>query len=71
MVVICIKQHLSNIWSWIHEKLSNTKAGLKKSVACKKKRVSQYILAAMFLNSYTVGNYSSSQNILRLIYKIQ
>ena len=28
MVLICIKQHLSNIWSPIHEKLSNTEAGL-------------------------------------------
>ena len=32
-MVICIKQHLSNIWSSIHEK---AKGGLKKSVTCKK-----------------------------------
>ena len=38
MMLICIKQHLSNIWSSIHEKLSNTEAELKKSVAYKKKR---------------------------------
>ena len=38
MVLICIKQHLSNIWSSIHEKLSNTEAELKKSVAYIKKR---------------------------------
>ena len=35
----CIKQHLSNTWSSNHEKLSNTEAELKKSVAYKKKRV--------------------------------
>ena len=29
----CIKQHLSNIWSFIHEELSNTEAELKTSVA--------------------------------------
>ena len=35
-MVICIKQHLCYIWSSIHEKLSNTEAELKKSVAYKK-----------------------------------
>ena len=38
MMVMCNKQHLSNIWSWIHEKVSNTEAELKKNVAYKKKR---------------------------------
>ena len=28
-MLICIKQHLSNIWSSIHEKLSNTEIELK------------------------------------------
>ena len=36
MILICFKQHLSNILS---KKLSNTEAELKKSVAYKKKRV--------------------------------
>ena len=36
MMVICIKQHLSNIWSLIHEKLSNTEADLKKALLIKK-----------------------------------
>ena len=36
MMLICIKQHLSNIWSSIHKKLSNTETELKKSVAYKK-----------------------------------
>ena len=36
MMVIDIKQHLRNIWSSIQEKLSNTEAELKKSVAYKK-----------------------------------
>ena len=38
-MVICIKQHLNNIWSWIHEfmkKFSNTEAALKKGVIYKK-----------------------------------
>ena len=35
MMLICIKQHLSNICGSIHEKLSNTEADWKKSVAYK------------------------------------
>ena len=42
MMLICIKQHLSNIWSSVHEKLSNTEAELKKNVAYKKKRVTSW-----------------------------
>ena len=46
MMVICIKQHLNNIWSSIHEKLSNTEAQLKKKTllikkACTARRKSQ------------------------------
>ena len=37
MMLICIKQHVSNIWRSIHE--SNTDAQLKKSVAYRKKCV--------------------------------
>ena len=33
MMVVCIKQHLSNIWSSIYE---NTEAELEKSVTYKK-----------------------------------
>ena len=36
MMLICIQQQLSNIWSSIHETVSNTEAELKKSVAYKK-----------------------------------
>ena len=36
MMVICIKQHVSNTYISIHEKFSNTEAELKKSVAYKK-----------------------------------
>ena len=36
MIATCIKQHLSNIWSSIHEKVDNTEAELKKSVTYKK-----------------------------------
>ena len=35
-MLICIKQNLSNIWSSILEKLSNTEAELKEIVAYKK-----------------------------------
>ena len=38
MMVVYNKQHLSSIWSWIHEKLSNTEAQLKKRVVYNKKR---------------------------------
>ena len=34
-MIVCIKQHLNNIWSSIHEKLSNTKAELKKKLLIK------------------------------------
>ena len=41
MMFIYIKQHLSNIWSSIHEKVKGkTETKLKKSVAYKNKRVS-------------------------------
>ena len=41
MMVMCCKQYLSNIWSWIHEKvkLSNTEAELKNVLLMKKDRV--------------------------------
>ena len=49
-----IKQHLSNIWSSTHEKLSSTEAEFKKSVAYWKKRITQnnikrnYIIKCIF-----------------------
>ena len=36
MMVICIKQHLSNTWSLIHEKVKQNWGWFKKSVAYKK-----------------------------------
>ena len=36
MMLICIKQHLSNIWSSIHEKLGNTETELNKIKILKK-----------------------------------
>ena len=38
IMVICIKQHLSKIWSSVHEKVSNTEAELKKNVAYRNRR---------------------------------
>ena len=35
IMLTCIKKHLSNIWSWIHEKV-NTEAELKNCVAYRK-----------------------------------
>ena len=35
MMVICIKQHLSNIWSSIYEKVKQHWGSVKKSVAYK------------------------------------
>ena len=45
---VCIEQRWSNIWSSIHEKLSNTEAELKKNVASKKKKTFNYIYAKKF-----------------------
>ena len=42
MMLICINQHLRNIWSSIYRKLSNIEAELKKSVAHKKKSVQRF-----------------------------
>ena len=39
MTVICIKQHLSNIWSWTHAKVKQRWGWVKKGVAYKKERV--------------------------------
>ena len=36
MTVICTKQHLSNIWSWIHEKVQQHWGWVEKSAAYKK-----------------------------------
>ena len=45
IMVIGIRQYLSNTWRSIHEKLSNTEAELKKSVAYIKKIVTILIIA--------------------------
>ena len=36
MVLVCIKQHLSDIWSLVHEKVKQHWVWVKKSVAYKK-----------------------------------
>ena len=36
MIDICIKQHLRNIWSSIHEKVKQQRLSWKKSIAYKK-----------------------------------
>ena len=52
LMVICTKQHLSKIWSSIHEKLSNTEAELliKKTLTSSLAKVSVFaFLIDMFL----------------------
>ena len=39
MMVICIKQHLSNIWSLIHEKVKQNWGWIEKKRCLLKKRV--------------------------------
>ena len=43
IMLICTKQHLSNIWGSIHEKCKQHGGWVEKSVAYKKKRVIQYL----------------------------
>ena len=42
---LCNKQDLSNIWSWIHEKVKNTEAALKKALLIKKACIGQNALS--------------------------
>ena len=42
-MILCIKQHLSNICSSIHENIKNTETELKKSVAYWKKACTQIL----------------------------
>ena len=49
MKFICIKQHLSSIWTIIHEKvLNNTEVELKKDFAYKKKFIINIFLKYIF-----------------------
>ena len=41
MVLICIKQHLGNIWSSIHQRIEEHWRCVKKSVAYRNKRVTE------------------------------
>ena len=51
MMVVCIKQHLSNIWISIDKKkLSNIEAELKKSVAYKKSVYRKYLYGQLYNN---------------------
>ena len=54
-MLICIKQHLSNIWRSVHEKLSYTEAELKKNVAYtvyKKNRVTGFTFAYLYMFAF-------------------
>ena len=57
IMVIGIRQYLSNTWSSIHEKLSNAEAELKKSVAYIKQIVTILIIATFTGAALTWGAY--------------
>ena len=59
MMVLCIKQHLSNIWSWIHKKLRNTDASLKKKALLIKKSV-YYVYLTTLSMLLSTGNRSGT-----------
>ena len=60
MMLIFIKQHLSSIWSSIHENVINTEAKLTKSVAYKKACVLEEITISI---SLIVLNFSASKQL--------
>ena len=68
MMLICIKQHLSNIWSSIHENVKQH--GVKKDVAYKKNRVHRKIwetrrnVARYFLGLNSNFNYLEINQLL-------
>ena len=64
IMIICIKQHLSNIWSSIHENLSNFEAELKKSVAYKKSVCKKHQITLSWQRSLPYKNQS-----IGLLYK--
>ena len=51
-MVICIKQHLSNIWSSIHESWATLRPSWQKSVAYKKRVYSTFMY--VFIMSYAI-----------------
>ena len=70
MMITCIKQHLSNIWSTIHEKLSITEAELKRSIFYEKARisvVSLILLAKTLIWNKTTFHILNSPNLAELV----
>ena len=51
-MVICIKQHLSNIWSSIHEKVKQHWGWVEKSVAYKKSVYTNNTFQKQSLDTY-------------------
>ena len=62
MMTMCIKQRLSNIWTSIHKKLSNTEAELEKKASLIKKRVYSYQMILSFKTSVTYKKINFSPN---------
>ena len=56
MLLICIKQHLSNIWSSIHEKFKQHWGWVEKKRCLQKKRLKRaaYIILSLHLQSYKI-----------------
>ena len=65
MMLTCIKQRLSNIWSSIYEKLRNGEAELKKSAAYKKRvyfKIWLVYFHEMHLASFSTHLHQSKSN---------
>ena len=58
MMLICIKQHLSNIWSWIHEKVKLHLGRVKKKKIYKGYKASNFLI---------IYNQSTFQILLSII----
>ena len=70
MMITFIKQHLSNIWSTIHDKLSITEAELKRSIFYEKARisvVSLILLAKTLIWNKTTFHILNSPNLAELV----
>ena len=70
MMIICIKQHLSNIWSSVHEKAKQHWGRVEKSVAYKKKRVISHYRRFSYFQPFThdIITQNTTQAILCTLY---
>ena len=64
MMLICIKQHVSNFWGSIHKKLSNSEAKMKKTLLIKKCAFSE---TSFFIFVAVVFNWLCNEYDLRVL----